>query len=174
MATIDTPQDKELVDMDLNGMEMYEDVDMLDCTQLNVESELQFYDNSVMEIVKGAIEEISYAVKHSILYDLRKELQIQNKEEKKEMRIPVKYSNCVSEYQIIIELELLLDKKQNDDDMMITIGALIPKGYRSINDDCDSAMWFDSLHNLLLKQSKLYQQLFNARIQKQLKSLTNT
>ena len=85
-----------------------------------------------------------------------------------------KYRNFVSEYQVVIELDMLSQTKQHA--VSHQIGALIPKGYVLLNEeieviDTEDIVWYDSLHNLLLKKCKVYAKSSIERIQAQLSNV---
>ena len=169
---------------DFDAMEIFEEDEILDCDQLNTNmNPNQNKDEqnvpSILEIIDEEIS-IDFAVKCSKIYDLRT-LQdiddVMNESKETEDNKPAevtKYRNLVPEYQVVIELDMLSQTKQHA--ISHQIEALIPKGYVLLNEeieviDTEDIVWYDSLHNLLLKKCKVYAKSSNERIQAQLSNV---
>ena len=173
-------------DNELDQMEIFEEDDVFDCMEFNDdENNNDTFNNNVIEIINGEIQLIDYALKKSVLYDLQQINSCKKKENKdkdenkdnvdnKEM---IKYKQFHDSYQVIVELEISssIDTSRGD---VIIIGALIPKGYVVLsfndksNDENSNLIWYDSIHNLLLKTCKQYEKLATNRIQSQLASIS--
>ena len=167
---------------EFDGMEIFEEDEMLNCDQLNTNMNSNDNQNvpSILQIINEEISSIDFAVKCSKIYDLRTFQNIDddtNETKETENNKPAeitKYRELVSEYQVVIELDMLSDSKQNV--ISHQIGALLPKGYVLLNDgiqpnDTKDIMWYDSLHNLLLKKCMIYAKLSNDRMQAQLQDV---
>ena len=164
---------------DFVDMEIFEEDDVFNCVEFNDENNNDIFNNNVMEIVDGEIEIIDYALKKSVCYDLQTINACDSKENKEETeidkKIPIKYKEFHDSYQVIVELQISSSDSDAFDE--IVIGALIPKGYviLSFNEKSNNnndLIWYDSIHNLLLKNSKKYEKLATERIQSQLASIS--
>ena len=164
-------QINEMMD-EFDDMEFLDEDELLDCDQLTVDIGDNHTEPSILDIINGEILMIDFAVKKSTVYDLQSIKNDDSKEsEHNQISTVSKYRNLQSEYQVVIELEMVPQTKQKA--VVHVIGALIPKGYVHLNgyNDSKDIMWFDSMHNLLLKKCKIYSKLSHERIQAQLSSM---
>lgn len=166
---------------EFDEMEIFEEDDVFDCIDFNDNGSTNHtLNNNIMEIINGEIQLIDYALNKSALYDLQ-QIDVacdneENKENKDENKVnkesSTKYKKYHDLYQFVVELEI------SSGDIVI-IGALIPKGYvvlplndKSNDNDDNDLIWYDSIHNLLLKTCKQYQKLATERIQRQLETIS--
>lgn len=161
-------QINEMLD-DFDGMEIFDENELLDCDELTVDIDYNDKGPSIRDIIDGEISMIDFAVKRSTVYDLQSTEDVEAKHN--EISTVSKYRNLQSEYQFVIELEMVHQTKGNV--VGHVIGALIPKGYVHLNEDNDSEhiIWFDSMHNLLLKKCAIYSKVSHERMQSQLNSM---